>query len=249
MASKTAIAEQLPGREPPPGERPLLVLGMAGLSASAGLVHASVAAEHFRVSTSFGLFFVALSAFQVGWAVLTLLRPSRHLYWVAAGVNAAVVFIWVVSRTTGIPMGPGAGVPEPVGRPDVFTTAAEVIIVASSLALLRPLAEAVVRPLGRAVLMVALVAAPVTGLVSIVASPQRGHHQTNGVSNAAHAHEHDHGHGRSHAVGPDSRERSTHAGHAAEHVVLGGASGVFGAYLVARRLRRRRPGTLRTSTT
>ena len=174
MASNAAIAKQLLGRKPPPGEHSLLVLGLAGLSASAGVVHLSVVADHLREGIAFGLFFVALGAFQLGWALAALLRRRRHLYWVAAAVNTAVILIWVLSRTIGIP----AGVPEPVGRADLFSTLVEAILVTGSLALLRPIGEAVSRKIGRAVLVVSVAAAPLTGLVSTsIAGETHVHHE------------------------------------------------------------------------
>jgi hypothetical protein len=199
-----------------------LVLGLAGLSASAGVVHSSVVAEHIRESSLFGLFFVALSAFQLGWAALALLRPSRPLYWAAAGVNAAVVLIWVVSRTTGLPIGPGAGVPEPVGRPDVFSIVLEAIIVTASLALLRPISDGLMRSLGRAMVVVAVAAAPATGLVSFAGSSEHGHHAER-VVETPHTHHHAHEHGHEDAAAPVRalrRARSTsspHVGHVVEH--------------------------------
>ena len=223
MASNAAIAKQLLGRKPPPGEHSLLVLGLAGLSASAGVVHLSVVADHLREGIAFGLFFVALGAFQLGWALAALLRRRRHLYWVAAAVNTAVILIWVLSRTIGIP----AGVPEPVGRADLFSTLVEAILVTGSLALLRPIGEAVSRKIGRAVLVVSVAAAPLTGLVSTsIAGETHVHHE----ATAAHDHHQATAHDHHHAVPADhtvesgvSRDGVANSGHLAEHVVLGGA--------------------------
>ena len=45
-------------------------------------------------------------------------------------VNAGVVAIWVVSRTTGLPFGPEPGTPEAIGVPDVTATGFELVIAA-----------------------------------------------------------------------------------------------------------------------
>ncbi len=234
MASNMPIAKQLPGWLPPPGERPLLPVALAGLSASAGIVHASVVAEHFRQSVAFGLFFVLLAAFQLGWALATLMRPRRALYWAGAAVNAAVILVWTVSRTTALPIGLGSGAPEPIGDADVFATVVEVVVAGTALALLRPIGERVHRWLARGIVTVALVAAPLAGLVS--AGPASGPAHQHG--DHPHAPDDDH----AHAVIEGTRAvdgESTHSSHALGHVVVGGASAIFGVYLVTRRLRLR----------
>ena len=40
-------------------------------------------------------------------------------------VNAAVVAVWIVSRTTGLPVGPSPGTPEPFGGADLAATGFE----------------------------------------------------------------------------------------------------------------------------
>jgi hypothetical protein len=51
--------------------------------------------------------------------------------------NAAVVGVWVLSRTVGLPVGPDAGTPEAVGGLDGLGTVFEVLIAGGCLALLR----------------------------------------------------------------------------------------------------------------
>jgi hypothetical protein len=53
--------------------------------------------------------------------------------------NALIAVTWVISRTTGLPFGPGAGEPEPVGIADVVSTAFELALVTGSVLLLRGL--------------------------------------------------------------------------------------------------------------
>jgi hypothetical protein len=84
-------------------------VGLALTSLAAGAIHFAVTGDHFQAGIAFGLFFAALAWAQVLWAVGVLMMPTRLL--LAAGVagNPAVVAIWVVSRTTGLPFGPAAG--------------------------------------------------------------------------------------------------------------------------------------------
>jgi hypothetical protein len=103
---------------------------LVALSAAAGTVHLAVAADHFAEYVLFGLFFVVVGVAQIGWAaIVAITGPSDRLLTMAIG-NAFVVALWVASRTTGVPIGPNPGVPEPVGFADVVTTVFEVALVA-----------------------------------------------------------------------------------------------------------------------
>jgi hypothetical protein len=122
--------------EAEPGVEKVLVTGMVLLSIGAAVIHFAVIAQHFDEWWLSGIFFVGVALFQLAWAVAVVLRPSRRLYLAGAVVNALIVLTWIVSRTTGIPVGPGAGEPEAVGLPDVLATACEVLLVVAALALL-----------------------------------------------------------------------------------------------------------------
>ena len=106
------------------------------LSVGAAVIHFAVIAEHFDEWWLTGLFFLALAIFQLAWALLVLRVPSRPLYLAGAVANALVVVLWIVSRTTGVPVGPGAGEAEPVALPDTLATAFEVVLAVVLVALL-----------------------------------------------------------------------------------------------------------------
>jgi hypothetical protein len=111
-------------------------LTLVSLSAAAGTVHLSVAADHFAEYFLFGLFFLVAGSGQVVWATLVaLVGPRRPLLLLATG-NALVVVLWIVSRTSGIPLGPTAGAPEKIGYADTLTTVFEALIVAFAAQLL-----------------------------------------------------------------------------------------------------------------
>ena len=106
---------------------------LLSLSAAAGTVHLTVAADHFAEYFLFGLFFVVVGVAQIGCAALIAINGlSRRLLILATG-NALVVVLWIVSRTTGLPIGPSAGVPEAVGFADVATTVFELVLVGSAI--------------------------------------------------------------------------------------------------------------------
>ncbi|MFI6902570.1 hypothetical protein ACIBKY_15035 [Nonomuraea sp. NPDC050394] len=109
---------------------------LAVLSAGAGAVHFAAMGEHFAMDWRHGAFFAVAGWAQVLWAAVVLRRPARPVLLAGIVGNAAIVALWGVSRTLGVPFGPGAGRPEPVGAPDVLATALEIVLVCCALALL-----------------------------------------------------------------------------------------------------------------
>lgn len=111
-----------------------LSTSLVALSVAAGTVHLTVASDHFGEFFLFGLFFVVVGAVQIGWgATVAMVGPVDRLLLLSIG-NALVVGLWAVSRTTGVPLGPSAGVPEPVGYADVVTSVFEVVLVVLAVA-------------------------------------------------------------------------------------------------------------------
>jgi hypothetical protein len=98
------------------------------LSAGAGSIHFAVIADHLEEWWAFGLFFAALGVAQLLWA-LVVASPSHLLIWLGVFGNAAVVALWIVTRTAGTLVGPAAHTPEPVGVADSVATAFEVGVV------------------------------------------------------------------------------------------------------------------------
>jgi hypothetical protein len=125
-----------------------LRLGIALASAGAATIHFAVIAPHLEEYWLFGSFFIAVAIAQLAWAMLVLFRPSPAVYLAGVVGNAAVAATWVVSRTTGLPLGPEPGEPEPVGTADSVATAFEVVIAAGTLLLLLRFASRR-RPLAR----------------------------------------------------------------------------------------------------
>jgi hypothetical protein len=117
----------------------VLRFAVAVASAAAATIHFAVIDQHFAEYWLFGVFFVAVALAQLGWVVAVLSNPTLTVYVVGALGNGLIAMTWVISRTTGLPFGPGAGEPEPVGIADVVSTAFELAIVAGTLLLLRGL--------------------------------------------------------------------------------------------------------------
>jgi hypothetical protein len=104
-------------------------------SAAAGFVHAMVTPEHFREDVAVGLFTLAVTVAQMAVVVAGLNQPSRRLWLVAAAGNAAVLAVWALSRTTGLPVGPEPWAAEGIGLIDLACSAYEVAIVAGCFSL------------------------------------------------------------------------------------------------------------------
>ena len=109
--------------------RPLLALS----SVAAGLIHAAVVPEHLGEARAAGSIFVLAAALQIAWAIQVLLRPSAGLYRTGAVANGAMIGIWILSRTIGLPIGPEPWMAEPAGTLDVAATTLELLLVAGSL--------------------------------------------------------------------------------------------------------------------
>lgn len=141
--------------------RTALVDAALCLSLAAGLAHLVGTPEHLDTWPISGVFFGVLGLVQSGYAWL-LFRGRRGTALLTAGVagTAAVIVLYVVSRTAGLPFAPpvaahGArfspgrsivpGALPPVGAFDLLTLAAELGLVVCLVALLpaRPRARAV----------------------------------------------------------------------------------------------------------
>lgn len=102
------------------------------LVAFAGVVHLSLVPEHVAEWWGFGVFFLATATVQLLGALLLLWRPGTTVATALILANAAVAAVYVLSRTSGVPVGPAHSSHrlEPVGALDLTTTVAEVMLIA-----------------------------------------------------------------------------------------------------------------------
>ena len=102
----------------------------AGFSLVAGLVHLWATPEHFEEWWGYGAFFLISAVAQAIYAMVLLARPSQKLLLAGIVGNSAIVLLYLVTRTLGIPFfGPESGVVEEVGALDVIATASEAALV------------------------------------------------------------------------------------------------------------------------
>lgn len=148
-----------------PRYSPVGLLATAVLTFGAGAVHLAVMPEHLVEYVPFGLFFLVVAVVQIAVAPTLLVRPSRRLAVGVALGSVALVGLWLVSRTTGLPVGPEPWRPEEVGVPDVTCVLLEIVgaIVALALAIRGR------RPRRRRPVRTPLSAAPVVLLATMVA--------------------------------------------------------------------------------
>jgi hypothetical protein len=83
--------------------------------------------SHFREWWAEGAFFFALSLLEGALGAALLFTRARRPCLAAAVLSLATIAVWAWSRTTGLPLGPEAGYPEPVGRADTVATLLEAL--------------------------------------------------------------------------------------------------------------------------
>jgi hypothetical protein len=112
---------------------------VAWLSLAAGAIHAIATIDHFSHWWLYGAFFLALTYGQVLWGVALLRKPvSERVLRIGARANLAICAVWLYSRTVGVPIGPEAGSPEPVGSMDVAATLDQLVLALYVALVVRP---------------------------------------------------------------------------------------------------------------
>lgn len=122
-----------------------LILRAAVLSIVAGLLHGVVTPDHFAEWWGYGLFFLLASFAQVTYGAVPLFarlvegepvtaqwtrRRLATFAWLGIAGNVAVILLYVVTRTVGIPFfGPEAGVVEEVRALDVASKLVETALI------------------------------------------------------------------------------------------------------------------------
>lgn len=102
----------------------------------AAVIHAAQAPSHLAEWWAAGVTFVALAAAQAVLGIAACRWWDRRMWLLAQAISVAAIGLWVVSRTVGLPIGPGVGEPEPVGRADLAAAGLEVATVLAATLLL-----------------------------------------------------------------------------------------------------------------
>jgi hypothetical protein len=171
-----------------PARSPAVALALTSLAASG--IHFAVMADHFAEAFVFGLFFAVVAWAQALWAVAVVVAPVRIVLTSGIIGNLAVIAVWAMSRTVGVPLGPEPWTPESIGPADLLCGVLEGAIVLGCVLLLRhDMADATPDQDRRAVvalpaLLAFGVALAVGTSVAIAASPEHEHAEA-GHSHAA----------------------------------------------------------------
>jgi hypothetical protein len=88
-------------------------------------IHLGVAPHHFAEWWGYGAFFVLAAVAEGALIALLALRPRAWVVQAGIWVSLATMLMYVVSRTSGIPLGPQTGVVEPVELAGLAATTAE----------------------------------------------------------------------------------------------------------------------------
>lgn len=101
-------------------------LALAGLAATAGVIHFVATIEHIGEDWALAVFFVLVGAGQLA-AGLRIYRDDydARLLGLVAGASVVIALLWVWSRTTGMPFGPESGRVAEVGVGDAIATLLE----------------------------------------------------------------------------------------------------------------------------
>ena len=105
----------------------ILALALAGIVAAG--VHYAVMPEHFAEAPLYGTFFAVTATSQLGYSLLVVLRSSPLLLATGVAGNLALVTLWLLTRTVGIPLGPNAGSTEAFGALDIVASGCEALMV------------------------------------------------------------------------------------------------------------------------
>jgi hypothetical protein len=109
------------------------------LAWGASVIHVQTAIAHVREFVLFSVFFALLAAAQLAWGIALYRSASRRLMVVGAVGSVMVATLWVVSRTSGLPIGPVPWIPERVGTLDSIASADEAALALLMIFQLRPL--------------------------------------------------------------------------------------------------------------
>ncbi len=155
---------------PSPAARVLLVTLLA---AAAAILFAKVPA-HAAAMRAEGVAFIAAAFVQVALAIAAAVRPTRRWLQAVVVINVVFIAVWAVSRTMGLPIGPGSGTAHPVTVVDLTLVLFEGLAAMVAIAvLMRPrlghamgesaLVMASIIPVAVVVATAAVLVAPVSG--------------------------------------------------------------------------------------
>lgn len=107
----------------------IAVYTTAAISLAAALIHLWATPEHLVEWWGYGVFFITVALAQGLFGVALLRWQSQGLLLAGIVGNLSVVLLYLMSRVSGMPLGPHAGKVEQAGTLDMAATASEVVVV------------------------------------------------------------------------------------------------------------------------
>lgn len=98
-------------------------------------IHLGAVREHMAEWLPAGAFMVISGLAQLAWALWFARSPRRWLLEVGIAGNTAIIALWIVSRTSGLPTGPMPWTPEEIHGTDLIATALEAFALIALVAL------------------------------------------------------------------------------------------------------------------
>jgi hypothetical protein len=120
---------------------------LAAAAIGAGTVHVAFAPTHLAEWLPLGLAFLTTGVLQILWGVHISRHESPRALLTGGGFSLTFVGVYLMSRTVGLPLGPGAFEPEAIGTADLVCCALELLVITGAL-LLRGRPGALLAPLG-----------------------------------------------------------------------------------------------------
>lgn len=144
------------------------------LAAAAGL-HLAALPDHVAEGFVIASFFAVCAVLQLVAAVMVSAGAGPRARQIIVLGNVAVIGIWLVSRTVGLPFGPDANVPEAISSLDALSFVAEVVAIGglARMAYKRRAPSRVWNPAPIAALALAMFVVAGAGIAFI---PQEHHH-------------------------------------------------------------------------
>ena len=103
------------------------LVAACGLACAAAAIHLAAALDHFREHSYHAVFLALAGCAQLAWAFALYRAPSPRLL-VGGTLGAlALVALWIVSRTSGMPIGPSRAV-EPIGVLDSVASVDQLLV-------------------------------------------------------------------------------------------------------------------------
>ncbi len=150
---------------------------LALASIGAGAIHIALGPEHMSEWNVLGTAFYSAGTLLVLFGLLLLRRAGRAVLVTGALGSLALIGVWLVSRTSGLPVGPQAFQPEGYGVADLICVGLEAVVALGALTLLRRPAAGLV-PAGRGTARIVLSGVAVAVFASTgvaVAAPSHDH--------------------------------------------------------------------------